>query len=310
VVKVEMSDVLVRWITSPHCGADRHLVEASAPPANQNPHDLTFFCVAYNNLGWGPADRCFFTEPVSTHAGPDFAHDPQPEDDDQDMTDTVEVPMTVAKTCTYVDVLWQDGTRQRGIPSESIVPFHIKNEQEFLPCNHVVYNASSLDGATPSTIPAARRAGVVRTVCCEDQTVDVSWFKAVACPNEGREVECNDTVSAYDLVLDPGDTCDLGDTVVRLLPSRSSEGETSSVQSAGSKTEMNVGPADLSWVGPFLVAACKSSGVMVASQRSVYIIRLYYIYIWSGCHKKLYTWLVGAYKFVENATMSVKKDVL
>jgi hypothetical protein len=76
----------------------------------------------------------------------------------------------------------------------------------------------------------------------------VSWFKAVACPNEGREVECNDTVSAYDLVLDPGDTCNLGDTVIRLLPSRSSESETS-VQSAGSKMKMNVAPADLSWVG-------------------------------------------------------------
>jgi ubiquitin-conjugating enzyme E2 O len=195
---------------------------------------LTFFSVAYNNLGWGPA------EPVSTHAGSEFAHDPQPEDDDQDMMDTVE--LAIAKTRTYVDVLWQDGTWQRDIPSESIVPIHIKNEPEFLPGNHVVYNASFLDGATPSTIPAARHAGVVRTVCCKDQTVDVSWFKAVACPNEGREVECNDTVSAYDLVLDPGGTCDFGDTVVRLLPSRSSEGETSSVQSAGSKTKMNVAP--------------------------------------------------------------------
>jgi ubiquitin-conjugating enzyme E2 O len=126
---------------------------------------LTFFSVAYNNLGWGPADRCFFTEPVSTHAGSEFAHDPQPEDDDQDLTGTVEVPMTVAKTRTYVDVLWQDGTRQRRIPSESIVPFHIKNEQEFLPGNHVVYNASSLDGAIPSTIPAARHAGARSQDC-------------------------------------------------------------------------------------------------------------------------------------------------
>jgi ubiquitin-conjugating enzyme E2 O len=258
VVKVEMSSVLVHWIASTHCGTDQRLVEESAPPAYQNPRDLTFYCVAHNNFGWGPADRCFFTEPGSTHGDSSFAHDPQLEEEEQQhgtCLDKVELPMTVAKTRTYVDVLWQDGTQQHGVPSESVVPFNNINDQEFLPGYHVVDNAS-LDGPTVnddtasdgSTKPA-RRVGVVRTICCKNQTVNVSWFKAAACPNRAREVECNDIVSAYDLELHPGDTTDLGDTVVRLLPSGSSDGETSIQSQSKSKTEKNVAPTNLSWVG-------------------------------------------------------------
>ncbi|KAM0889689.1 hypothetical protein ACQ4PT_027611 [Festuca glaucescens] len=276
IVKVEMSGVLVHWIASRHCGTDPLLLEALAPPAYQNPHDLTFFWVAYNNMGWGPADHCFFTEPGSTHGGSDFAHDRQLAEDQYDMTDDhreahnkddeqvpelpsgkchlqgghmdkLELLMTVAKTQTYVDVLWQDGTRQSGIPSKSMVPFNITNDHEFLPGDHVLDNPASLDGATASTIndddiapdvtKPARRAGIVRTVCCKDQTVNVSWFKAAACPNEAREVECNDTVSTYSLQRESGDSPNLGCIVVRLLPSSWSE------------MKKNVSPADLSWVG-------------------------------------------------------------
>ncbi|KAK1686690.1 hypothetical protein QYE76_047538 [Lolium multiflorum] len=277
VVKVEMSGVLVRWIASRHCGTDPLLLEASAPPAYQNPRDLTFFWVAYNNMGWGPADHCFFTEPGSTHS--DSAQDHQLAEerhDDEDMTtdnreahnrddeevpelpsgkchlqgghmDKVELHMTVAKTQTYVDVLWQDGTRQHGIPSKSMVPFSIMNEHEFLPGDHVLDNAASLDGATASTIndddiasdvtKPARRVGIVRTVCCKDQTVNVSWFKAAACPNEAREVKCSDTVSTYSLERESGDTPNLGCIVVRLLLSSQSE------------MKKNIAPTDLSWVG-------------------------------------------------------------
>jgi ubiquitin-conjugating enzyme E2 O len=276
VVKVEMSGVLVHWIASRHCGTDPLLLEALAPPAYQNPHDLTFFWVAYNNMGWGPADHCFFTDPSLKHGGSDSAHDRQLTEKecsgDEDMTDDhheahntdeevpelpsgkchlqgghMELHMAVAKTQTYVDVLWQDGTRQSGIPSESIAPFNITNDHEFLPGDHVLDNAASLDGATASTIndddtasdvtKPARCAGIVRTVCCKDQTVNVSWFKVAACPNEAREVECNDTVSTYSLERESGDSPNLGCIVVRLLPSSWSE------------MKKNVSPADLSWVG-------------------------------------------------------------
>jgi ubiquitin-conjugating enzyme E2 O len=169
--------------------------------------------------------------------------------------EVVELPMTVAKTRTYVDVLWPDGTQQHGVPSESVVPFNNINDQEFLPGYHVVDNASldratvNDDTASDGSTKPARRVGVVRTICCKNQTVNVSWFKAAACPNRAREVECNDIVSAYDLELHPGDTTDLGDTVVRLLPSGSSDGETSIQSQSKSKTEKNVAPTNLSWVG-------------------------------------------------------------
>jgi hypothetical protein len=65
----------------------------------------------------------------------------------------------------------------------------------------------------------------------------VSWFKVAACPNEAREVECNDTVSTYSLERESGDSPNLGCIVVRLIPSSWSE------------MKKNVSPADLSWVG-------------------------------------------------------------
>jgi ubiquitin-conjugating enzyme E2 O len=156
----------------------------------------------------------------------------------------VEFPMTVASTSTSVDVLWQDGTLQRGIPSATLIPFYMMNEHEFFPGQHVVENNTAGD-TNGNDDDATRRVGVVRSVDCKDQTVCVSWFKTGMCPDEAREVECIDTMSAYDLKLNH--SLHYGDIVVRLLQSDSTD-DGGSAALDGQKKK-NADDADLSWVG-------------------------------------------------------------
>ncbi|XP_073351945.1 probable ubiquitin-conjugating enzyme E2 23 [Aegilops tauschii subsp. strangulata] len=326
IMKVETSGVLVYWVASMHCGTDKELVEASAPPAYQNPDDLTFFCASYNCC-WGLADRCFFLETSSIegdatsapdqHNGDDDNEEEEEEEeqhsacseDNQDECEAstsrvvpptkqndvrfyqkqlrkvrfeghrwgkhlqamrhveVEFPMVVANTCTTVDVLWQDGTRQHGRPSTTLVPFGIMNEQELFPGQHVVANVLPInadvdatgdpddmtttsmnnDNAAPGSRPM-ERVGIVKSLQYEDQTVCVSWFKATRHPDEVKEVECDDTVSAYNLKIDPSHSAYYGDIVIRLLPSGSTDNGESTPLLQGNKKKNGVA-ADLSWVG-------------------------------------------------------------
>ena len=61
-----------------------------------------------------------------------------------------EHPMSVADTRTVVDVLWQDGTRRRGVPSASLEPFAGLNDYDFFPGERVVVagagEAGDVDG--------------------------------------------------------------------------------------------------------------------------------------------------------------------
>uniref|UniRef100_A0A8I6WMW3 Uncharacterized protein n=1 Tax=Hordeum vulgare subsp. vulgare TaxID=112509 RepID=A0A8I6WMW3_HORVV len=323
IMKVETSAVLVYWVASMHCGTDKGLVQASAPPAYQNPDHLTFFCASYNCC-WGLADRCLFRETSSTQGdvAPDQSGDPDADadaaDDDeeeeeeeeynacsqdnQDVCESstspellptkqndarfyrkqlrkvvfeghrrgrrlqvmrhaeVEFPMVVADTCTTVDVLWQDGTRQHGRRSATIAPFGILNEQEFLPGQHVVANVFPTNDAVDdhddmtttsvhndnvaSGIVPTERVGIVKSVQYGDQTVTVSWFKTLGHLHEPREVDCEETVSAYDLKLDSNHSAYYGDIVIRLLPSGSTDDGESAPLLKGNKKKY-----DLSWVG-------------------------------------------------------------
>uniref|UniRef100_A0A0D9WCY7 UBC core domain-containing protein n=1 Tax=Leersia perrieri TaxID=77586 RepID=A0A0D9WCY7_9ORYZ len=61
VVKVNVTAVIVVWIASAELGTGKDLVNASAPPAQQNPEDLTIFC-SDNECPWALGDRCFLPE--------------------------------------------------------------------------------------------------------------------------------------------------------------------------------------------------------------------------------------------------------
>ncbi|KAM0822855.1 hypothetical protein ACQ4PT_071247 [Festuca glaucescens] len=238
VLKVDTSGVLVYWIASMHCGMDKELVEASAPPAYQHPDDLTFFCAACI-CSWGVADHCLFRAPSSTKTNDDngnlaCAHDQEEEEEDEEEEDQCsENNQDVIYADQEAPIAHTDGTLQHGIPSATLVPFGTVNEQEFLPGQHVIENGLSFDTSADTNCEhngATRSVGIVRSLDCKDQTVCVSWFKAEMCTDEAREVECIDTMGAYDLKLNYSPY--YGDIVVRLIQSES--------------TNSN---ADLSWVG-------------------------------------------------------------
>ncbi|KAK1686623.1 hypothetical protein QYE76_047471 [Lolium multiflorum] len=312
IIKVEMSGVLVYWIASMHCGTDRELVEASAPPAYQHPDELTFFCAA-SSCSWWVSDQCFFREPRSAKTDDDngnvaIAHDQEVEEEEEEENDDpcsennedvidsnqdapiahgvpptptkqngvifygkqlrkvffeghrrerrpqvrkhveVEFPMSVASTNTSIDVIWQDGTQQHGIPSASLIPFDVINEQEFFPGQHVVENDTTV-GTNGDNDCTTKRVGIVRSLNFKDQTVCVSWFKAGICPDEPREVECIDTISAYDLKLNYSPY--YGDIVVRLVHSESTNnGASAALDGKKKKKKKKIAAhVDLSWVG-------------------------------------------------------------
>ncbi|XP_073365712.1 probable ubiquitin-conjugating enzyme E2 23 [Aegilops tauschii subsp. strangulata] len=301
IIKVKTSTALVYWIASMHCGTDKGLIDASAPPAYQNADDLTFFSAA-SHCCWGVADACFFREPSSTkiddaNGDAACAHDQDAGGKEEEGEDVigdeceaptahvlpstkemdvrfyqkqlrkvffeghrrarrpqvrrhaeVKFPMVVARTHTSVDVLWQDGTRQHGRRSTTVIPFGIVNEHEFFPGEQVVDAAGDQSGMASTIVNnhivddgtrSTKRVGVVRSMHSKDQTVRVSWFKAAVCPDEAREVECDDMVSTYDLKRDSGHSAYYGDIVIRLLPSRSPNDSTAPLR----------GNTDLSWVG-------------------------------------------------------------
>ena len=74
----------------------------------------------------------------------------------------VEFPMVVATTCTTVDVLWQDGTRQHGRPSTTLVPFGIMNEQALFPGEHVVAHVLPISAEVDATVdPGYKKASML-----------------------------------------------------------------------------------------------------------------------------------------------------
>jgi ubiquitin-conjugating enzyme E2 O len=242
VTKVEMAGLLVCWIASTEHGIEQRLLQELAPPAYQNPGDLTYFC-SDPDCAWALADHCFLinTQENNNH-------------DEQQYTSsesTAPPPtMTVGNTNTLVDVLWQDGTRQHMARSTVINPLSFTNELNFFPGQYVVDNspvgdgfidAAAVDGTGDDPVcGSTRRTGFVKSQTSKDQMVKVSWFKAApTC----WEVECDDIVSAYDLRRDPDHSVFYGDVVVRLLSNVSES--TPVVQ----QPQAMSASSSLSWVG-------------------------------------------------------------
>ncbi|KAL6847436.1 hypothetical protein ACP4OV_023289 [Aristida adscensionis] len=232
VAKVEMAGVLVYWVASSELGADRRLVQAAAPPAYQpNPSNLTFFAFDHTYFGtFGVGHRCFFR---TSGGGGDVggtAHDHGSSSSrgvtrtyrnwqkmgvkrrwraDRRRAGEFERAMSVVDTRTTVDVLWQDGTRQCGMASTSLVPFVGWSSRDFFPGQRVTRRtpttslaAIDAHGDGDETGPATR-VGVIRSLDCKDQTARVSWLKeAATCPpGDLGEIECDDEIlSTYDVV--------------------------------------------------------------------------------------------------------------
>lgn len=168
VAKVAMTGVLVYWIASAQLGTSKSLINASSPPAFQDPGDLTLFC-SDDECPWAFGDRCFIATPPrhrrrrrqprvptdddkqeaspaaattsssTTTTNQDAAAAAPPVEKNEntyrnqlrkffykrDLRATrwgararaVDKVMLVSGTRTTADVLWQDGTLRRGVPS-------------------------------------------------------------------------------------------------------------------------------------------------------------------------------------------------
>jgi ubiquitin-conjugating enzyme E2 O len=126
--------------------------------------------------------------------------------------ESFERALLIVNTYTKVDVIWQDGTKECGVSSTSLIPIHSPNEHEFFPEQYVVDKVTN--DVDDSSEP--KRMGLVRSVNAKDRTASVSWFKPLLHPEDPKEIECNEIVSAYELDGHPDYDYCYGDVVVRL----------------------------------------------------------------------------------------------
>ncbi|XP_007910264.1 (E3-independent) E2 ubiquitin-conjugating enzyme UBE2O [Callorhinchus milii] len=106
------------------------------------------------------------------------------------------IAVEILKTGTTVDVMWQDGTVEKIIRSNDLLPVHHVDNNEFCPGDFVV------DKRSPGP-PFVGVYGVVQSVDHIGRTCSVKWFK----PNSnGTEIEMfghEEDISVYDIADHP-----------------------------------------------------------------------------------------------------------
>ncbi|CAL5068599.1 unnamed protein product [Urochloa decumbens] len=245
VAKVETGGVLVYWVVT-SCADPA----SSAPPAYllqpNDTHNLTFFCSgdAIRMWLWGVSLRCFFRRPPPTDDPSSSSASTAPNKKKHALwrrrrrvhpgrLAAQQRPMAIADTHTTVDVLWQDGTRQRGLPSASLHRIKVRNEQDLFPGQRVIISSPHVVAA-----PAvAGRVGIVKSLSFKDQTACVSWAG-----ESSDEVVDSAVMSTYDLARSPDHKFFYGNIVVRRQPRQESSDVEEAVSVQGNTN-------DLSWVG-------------------------------------------------------------
>ncbi|KAH7574876.1 hypothetical protein ACOSP7_005824 [Xanthoceras sorbifolium] len=142
-----------------------------------------------------------------------------------------EKALLMINTRTSVDVVWQDGTIDRGLNARTLIPIDSPGDHEFVPEQYVVEKAAD-DGDDTCE---ARRVGVVKTVNAKERTACVRWLKPVARAEDPREFDKEEIVSVYELEGHSDYDYCYGDVVVRLSPvsvsTHSANGEGSAEES-------------------------------------------------------------------------------
>ncbi|XP_043708711.1 probable ubiquitin-conjugating enzyme E2 23 [Telopea speciosissima] len=122
--------------------------------------------------------------------------------------------LVIVNTKTRVDVAWQDGKTELGLDSTTLIPIDTPGDHDFLVEQYVVQKASDDSDETSEV----RRVGVVKSVNAKEKTAIVRWLKPVARPEDPREFNKEEVVSAYELEAHPDYDYCYGDFVVRLSP--------------------------------------------------------------------------------------------
>ncbi|XP_072988038.1 probable ubiquitin-conjugating enzyme E2 23 isoform X2 [Typha latifolia] len=146
--------------------------------------------------------------------------------------ETFERALFIVNTVTTVDVVWQDGRRENQLDSTSLIPIQSPNDHEFFPEQYVVDKTSNeVDDSSER-----KRVGIVRSVNSKERTVCVRWLKPISRPEDPKEFDSDEVVSAYELDAHPDYDYCYGDVVVR-LPSVSVSSETVNCESPVEKED-------------------------------------------------------------------------
>ncbi|GJN39485.1 hypothetical protein PR202_gb28607 [Eleusine coracana subsp. coracana] len=193
VYKVHTAAVLVHWVASSLSSSTLHVKKP--PRAYQLIDNVTFFGPGDELNIWGAGDRCFFRNTCSSSRSNNAVGNNNP---------LFERAMCVTDTHTTVDVVWQDRSRQCGMPSVSLIPSRTV-AHDFFPGQRVIVRAPAAASDDDGANNHAARVGVVRSFNCEDQTV------CVVVEESAVEME----FSAYDVGIKNSNDAFYGNIVVR-----------------------------------------------------------------------------------------------
>ncbi|XP_067859879.1 (E3-independent) E2 ubiquitin-conjugating enzyme UBE2O isoform X1 [Heptranchias perlo] len=119
------------------------------------------------------------------------------------------IAVEILKTGTSVDVMWQDGTVEKNIRSNDLLPVHHVDNNEFCPGDFVLDKRAQ--GAQEVGV-----YGVVQSVDHIGRTCSVKWFKPKA---NGTEIEMlghEEDISVYDIADHPDFHFRITDIVIRI----------------------------------------------------------------------------------------------
>ncbi|XP_060700626.1 (E3-independent) E2 ubiquitin-conjugating enzyme UBE2O [Hemiscyllium ocellatum] len=119
------------------------------------------------------------------------------------------IAVEILKTSTSVDVMWQDGTVEKDIRSNDLLPVHHVDNNEFCPGDFVLDKRAQ----GPQDVGVY---GVVQSVDHIGRTCSVKWFKPKANGTEIEMLGCEEDISVYDIADHPDFHFRITDIVIRI----------------------------------------------------------------------------------------------
>lgn len=119
------------------------------------------------------------------------------------------IAVEILKTSTSVDVMWQDGTVEKSLRSNDLLPVHHVDNNEFCPGDFVL-DKRAQDSQEVGVY------GVVQSVDHIGRTCSVKWFRPKANGSEIEELGQEEDISVYDIADHPDFHFRITDIVIRI----------------------------------------------------------------------------------------------